>query len=473
MNIDKKMRTCTKLFIFISVYICFIAEISHSQTKKDSLWVDSVFQSLTQEQRIAQLLIIRAYSDRDSVYNDSLTARINKWNVGGVCFFKGSPSRQVSLTNRLQKIARTPLLICTDAEWGLGMRLDSAFSFPKQMTLGAIRQDSLIYTMASAIARDCKRAGIHVNFAPVVDINNNPLNPVINNRSFGEDKYAVARKGVLYMKGMEDHGIMAAAKHFPGHGDTDTDSHLTLPVINKSFDQLDSLELFPFREMIRNGVRGIMAGHLYLPDYDSGFILPATLSPNIINGLLKDKMGFHGLIITDALDMKAVTKLFKPGEIEVKALLAGNDILLLPQDVEAAVMSIKLAIDSALIPTTFIDEKCRKVLMLKYKAGLSSMKETSTDHLDKDLHPVSSDILNRQIYKEAITLVKNQVDLIPLNFLDRRKLPPFQSEIRWSQRFNRPCQVMRRLIFLTSHPLSIQRWQIPSSKSWIPIISSS
>ena len=187
------------LYLFSSV---FIPKPPDSQTKGDSLWVDSVFQSLTREQRIAQLLIIRAYSDRDSVYNDSLTSIIKKWNVGGVCFFKGSPYRQVSLTNRWQKIARTPLLICTDAEWGLGMRLDSAFSFPKQMTLGAIRDDSLIYIMASAIARDCKRIGVHVNLAPVVDINNNPLNPVINIRSFGEDKYSVTRKGVLYMKGL-------------------------------------------------------------------------------------------------------------------------------------------------------------------------------------------------------------------------------------------------------------------------------
>jgi len=416
------MRTLTKLFILISVCICCNAESLHSQKINDSIWVDSVFQSLTQEQRIAQLLIIRAYSDRDSVYNDSLIARINKWNVGGVCFFKGSPFRQVSLTNLLQKIAQTPLLICTDAEWGLGMRLDSAFSFPKQMTLGAMRKDSLIYTMASAIAQDCKRTGIHVNFAPVVDINNNPLNPVINNRSFGEDKFVVSRKGVLYMKGLQDHGIMATAKHFPGHGDTESDSHLTLPVINKSSDQLDSLELLPFREMIKNGVSGIMAGHLYLPEYDSGFSIPASLSGKILNGLLREKMGFHGLIITDALDMQAVTKLYKPGEIEVKALLAGNDILLLPQNVETAILSIKLAIDSALIPMTLIDEKCRKMLLLKYKSGLSSLNEICTDHLYKDLNPVSSDILNRMIYKEAITIVKNRVDLIPLNFLDHRKI---------------------------------------------------
>lgn len=411
-----------KLFLFISLFFCFHTESTYSQMKGDSLWVDSVFQSLTQEQRIAQLLIIRAYSYRDSIYNDSLTSIIQKWNVGGVCFFKGTPYKQVNLTNRWQKIVRTPLLIFTDAEWGIGMRLDSAFSFPKQMTLGAIREDSLIYKMASAIAKDCKRMGVNVNLAPVVDINNNPLNPVINVRSFGEDKNSVTRKGLLYMKGLEDHGIMATAKHFPGHGDTDSDSHVTLPIINKSRDQLDSLELFPFREMIKNGVGGIMVGHLYLPAYDSGFMTPTTLSGNVINTLLRKKMNFRGFIITDALDMQGVTKFFAPGEIEVKALLAGNDILLLPQNVEAAVSRIKLAIDSALISMALIDEKCRKLLMLKYNSGLSCMKEICTDHLDRDLHPVSSDILNRQLYKEAITLVKNQYDLIPLTFLDRRKI---------------------------------------------------
>jgi beta-glucosidase-like glycosyl hydrolase/CubicO group peptidase (beta-lactamase class C family) len=411
-----------RVLIFLNLGLYFVSISAFSQAKKDSLWVDSVFQSLSPEQRIAQLLIIRAYSDRDSVYNDSLSRIIQKWNVGGVCFFKGTPFRQITLTNRWQNAAATPLLVFTDAEWGIGMRLDSAFSFPKQMTLGAIQHDSLIYLMASAIARDCKRIGVQVNLAPVVDINNNPLNPVINTRSFGEDKTLVARKGVFYSRGLQDNGIMATAKHFPGHGDTDSDSHLTLPIINKSLDQLDSMELFPFREMIRHDVGSIMTAHLYLPAYDSGLMIPATLSENVVKTLLKEKMNFHGCIITDALDMQGVTKFFKPGEIEVKALQAGNDILLLPQDVESAVMKIKLAIDSALIPMDLISEKCRKILSLKYKSGLSRFREISTDHLTEDLIPVSSRILNKQLYKEAITLVKNQNDLIPLTFLDRRKI---------------------------------------------------
>ena len=386
------------------------------------MWVDSVLHSLTIEQKIAQLLIIRAYSDRDSIYNDSLTHLVQHWNVGGVCFFKGTPSRQISLTNRWQKVATTPLLIMTDAEWGTGMRLDSAFVFPKQMTLGAIRNDNLIYEMASVIARDCHRIGVYVNLAPVVDINNNPLNPVINFRSFGEDRISVTRKGILYMKGLQDHGILSTAKHFPGHGDTDSDSHLTLPIINKSKEKLDSLELFPFKELIKNGVGGVMVGHLYLPAYDSGLNIPTTLSKHVITDLLRDQFNFNGFIITDALDMQGVTKFFKPGEIEVKALIAGNDILLLPQNVGAAINKIKLAIDSSLISFDKIEEKCKKILSLKYRSGLNSFKPISTENLFEDLHPKSSEVLNQKLFKEAITLVKNRNNIVPLTFLDRKKI---------------------------------------------------
>ena len=217
-------------------------------------WVDSVYASLTMEQRIAQLFILRAYSWKDSIYNDSLAGIVKKYNIGGVCFFKGSPLRQAILTNRLQQETQTPLLITTDAEWGLGMRLDSAFSFTRQMALGAISDDSLIYDMGRLVGKSCRRLGVHVNFAPVADINNNPANPVINFRSFGENRERVAVKSVLYMKGMQKEGIMATAKHFPGHGDTDSDSHLTLPVINHPRKRLDSIELYPFRSLIREGV---------------------------------------------------------------------------------------------------------------------------------------------------------------------------------------------------------------------------
>jgi len=240
---------------------CTIAmSISSPDTlrKAEAFWVDSVYESLDTNQRIAQLLLVRAFSTKDSLYTDSITKVVTGLNVGGVCFFKGTPFAQARLTKRWQQMVRTPLLVAMDAEWGMGMRLDSAFDFPYQMTLGAIRNDSLIYRMSSQIAADCRRMGVHINFAPVVDINNNPGNPVINLRSFGEDKSNVTKKGIMYMKGLQDHGVIATGKHFPGHGDTDTDSHLSLPLISHDSLRLDSVELIPFEALIRSGLRSMM-----------------------------------------------------------------------------------------------------------------------------------------------------------------------------------------------------------------------
>jgi len=388
----------------------------------DSCWVDSVYKSLSDGQRIAQLLVIRAYSSRDSVYNDSLEQIIRKYNIGGVCFFKGSPIRQAGLTNRLQQSAQTPMLITTDAEWGLGMRLDSAFSYPRQMALGAISGDSLIYKMGRLVAKNCRRMGIQVNFAPVADINNNPKNPVISFRSFGENREMVARKSILYMKGMQDNGIMAVAKHFPGHGDTETDSHLTLPIINHSQQRMDSVELAPFRALIRNGVRGVMIGHLYVPCYDTAKNLPATLSRNVVTELLHKQLGFNGFVITDALDMQGVTKYFKPGEIEVKALQAGNDILLLPQHVDLAVQGIKTAIDSGWLSPELIERKCRHILALKKELGLTTRPVISIEHLEADLNPPEAEALRQEMVNESMTLLKNELQIIPLTAMDHRKI---------------------------------------------------
>ena len=369
----------------------------------DSVWVDSVFHTLTPDQRIAQLMIIRAFSDRDSVYNDSLTGLIKRFDPGGVCFFKGTPFRQANLTNLWQHTAQTPLLIATDAENGLGMRLDSAVAFPRQMTLGAMTEDSLVARVATVIARDCRRMGIQMNFAPVADINNNPDNPVIGARSFGEDRELVARRSVIIMKGLQKGGIISTAKHFPGHGDTDSDSHLTLPVIRHPENRLDSLELYPFKELIRNGVEGIMVAHLFVPALDSANNEPATLSQKIVTGFLRERLGFRGFIITDALDMKGVTKYYKPGEIEVKALLAGNDILLLPQNIEKAVNAIRLAGDSSQVIRDLVDRKCRNILNIKYRAGLDHPEPVLLDHLYEDLNPLSSTLLTRDIFRASIT----------------------------------------------------------------------
>ena len=414
----KKIFFITRLFA-LTIMLMPLMSMSASM---DSTWVDSVYNSLSIEQRIAQLCIIRAYSWKDSVYTDSLSQIIQKYNVGGVCFFKGSPFKQAILTNRLQKLAKTPMLIATDAEWGLGMRLDSSFSFPRQMALGAIKDDSLIYEMGRLVAKSCLRLGIQVNFAPVADINNNPKNPVINFRSFGENREMVARKSLLYMKGMQDAGIMTTAKHFPGHGDTENDSHLTLPIINHSRQRMDSIELYPFRALIQEGVMGVMVGHLYVPCLDSSKNTPTTLSKKVITDVLKGQLGFRGFVVTDALDMQGVTKYYKPGEIELKALEAGNDILLLPKDMDMTIHGIKTAIDSGWFSGDTLERRCRRMLWLKQQLGLTQAKPVSLLNLVNDLNPPEAEVIRQKMVNESVTLVKNELRMIPVTGLDRRKI---------------------------------------------------
>ena len=382
---------------------------------KETAWVDSVQRSLSIDEKIAQLIMIRALSNKDSVYYNKISDTIKKYNIGGICFFQGGPVKEAQLTNRWQSEAKTPLMISFDGEWGLNMRLDSTVAFPRQMTLGAIQNDRLIYEMGVEIARQCKRIGINMNFAPVLDINSNPKNPVINTRSFGESKYNVTCKGLAYMKALQDNGIIAVGKHFPGHGDADKDSHFTLPVIKHSKECLDTLELYPFKELINNGLMAIMVAHLNIPAYVSNTALPSTLSDTIINYLLKKKLGFNGLVITDALDMKGVSNYFNPGIIEVSALKAGNDILLLPHNVEQAINAIKVAIVNGDIPESLIDEKCRKILTYKYKVGLNKYHPINIDNINKDLNTENADLLNKVLIREAITLVKNENNIIPFS----------------------------------------------------------
>ncbi len=419
-----------------------------------STWVDSVFNSLSQEERIAQLMIIRSYSDQAPSYYKDITDLISEYNIGGITFFKGSPVSQAQICKYWQRIAKTPLLICMDGEWGVGMRLDSVMDFPYQMTLGAIRNDSLIYLMAKAIGKQFKRIGINVNFAPVVDVNNNPLNPVINFRSFGENKYNVANKGIAYMKGLQDEGILATAKHFPGHGDTDSDSHYTLPIIKHSSEYIDTLELIPFKKLIEKGVDAIMIAHLYLPAFDTAVNTPSTLSKSIVSDLLREKLGFNGLIITDALDMKGVTEFIKPGEIELKALLAGNDILLLPEDVPKAVKKIKKAISKGLISQEVIDEKCKKILKYKYKAGLSDYKDINIKGLSKDLNEIDNIVLNKILYENAITVVRNHNDILPLKRLDTLKVASVSVGVDQPDTFTKTLQKYSSIdnFFLPQNP---------------------
>ena len=403
--------------VFLFVILIIPALCTGQERNPEQEWVDSVFNSLSVDERIAQLMIVRA-NEPGKDYYSYVDKYIRDYNIGGVCFFRNHPYHQAATTNDWQSQAKTPLLISIDAEWGLGMRLDSTTVFPFQMTLGAIRDNGLIYQMGAVIAEECKRIGVQMNFAPVIDINSNPGNPVIGMRSFGQDREKVMLKGMAYMQGLQEHGVIATAKHFPGHGDTDTDSHKTLPVISHSAERLDSLELYPFRQLINNGLGGIMIAHLYIPAYEQEEGLASTLSKNIVTGLLRDELGFHGLIVTDALDMKGVTKYHKPGEIELKALMAGNDILLLPADVPKAIKRIRQAVEKGELDPEVIDERCRKVLTYKYNAGLSLETGVETEGLHADLNSSHAKALNRALYESSATLVRNENNILPLRRLD-------------------------------------------------------
>ena len=393
-----------------------------SPAGREQHWVDSVFASFSTEDKIAQLIFIKAFSNRDEAYNDTLAQTVKRYQIGGIVFFKGSPIRQVRLTNLLQQQSRTPLFISIDGEWGLAMRLDSVVPFPKQMTLGAIANNGLIYRMGAEIARQCNRMGIQINFAPVVDINSNPKNPVINYRSFGENKESVAEKSIAYMTGMQKNNVITAAKHFPGHGDTDQDSHQTLPLISHTRENIEDVDLFPFRKIIKKGINAVMVAHLSIPALDTTKNLPSTLSHPIVTGILRDELGFNGLIFTDALEMKGVANAFEPGILEVKAILAGNDILLMPVNIPKTISAIKAAIDSSLIPMAAIDEKCKKILHFKYKTGLAHFNSISEKGLIDDLNSREAELINRQLYESAITVVKNNRDILPLKNLDTLRL---------------------------------------------------
>lgn len=391
------------LFLFISLN-------GFAQQNKASIWVDSVFKTLTPDEQIAQLMVVRLSTinaNKSVTFYDSLvSALIKQYNIGSLCVFQGSPVKQATILNRLQAMAKTPLLVTIDAEWGVGMRMtDSVLPLPKQMMMGAVQDSSIPYQYGRIVAEQCKRIGIQVNFAPVVDVNNNPNNPVINDRSFGEDKYKVASYGIQYMKGMQDNGVMACAKHFPGHGDVAVDSHYDLPVINKSRPQLESLELFPFREIFKAGVGSVMIAHLYIPSIDNTANRATSLSKSNVTDLLRNDLGYQGLSFTDALEMQGVKKFFPDGAASVESIIAGNDMLCLPGDVPLAIAKIKEAIAAGKISWADIEMHCRKVLNAKYVYGLSNLKPINTDNLTADLNKdVSS--MRKLIAENALTVLK-------------------------------------------------------------------
>lgn len=391
------------LFLFLTIN-------GVAQTNKASHWVDSVFKTLSPDEQIAQLMVVRLSTinaNKSVTFYDSLASElIKKYNIGSLCVFQGSPVKQATILNRLQAMAKTPLLVTIDAEWGVGMRMtDSVLPLPKQMMMGAVQDSSIAYQYGRIVAEQCKRIGIQVNFAPVVDVNNNPNNPVINDRSFGEDKYKVASYATQYMKGMQDNGVMGCAKHFPGHGDVAVDSHYDLPVINKSRSQLESLELFPFRQIFKAGVGSVMIAHLYIPSIDSSANRATSLSKKNVTELLRNDLGYQGLTFTDALEMAGVKKYFPDGTASVESIIAGNDMLCLPADVPLAISKIKDAIAAGKISWADIEMHCRKVLKAKYDYGLSALKPINTDNLTADLNKdVSS--MRKLIAENALTVLK-------------------------------------------------------------------
>lgn len=400
-----------KLFFAISFLLSsqiISAQIEFSPEAQK--WADSVFQTLNDDQRIAQLMVLResTYSKDGPIYmDDYIRDAIEKYNIGGICLFQGTPVKQAELINEFQSMSKTPLMVCIDGEWGLGMRLDSVTPLNHPMMLGAMSDSQIVYDYGKLIANQCKRIGIQVNYAPVIDINNNPANPVINDRSFGENKYKVADFGLAYMQGMQDQGVMACAKHFPGHGDVSVDSHLDLPVINKSMAELDSLELYPFKKLINAGIASIMIAHLYIPAIDPTPNTATSISKPNVTGLLRNKLGFQGLTFTDALGMKGVAKYFPGGQIAAESLIAGNDMLCLPESVPDAISSIRAAIDSGKLSWNDIYEKCKKVLRYKYKYGMASFVPVSTENLTADLNK-GIDELKMRVAQNAITLLSNK-----------------------------------------------------------------
>jgi len=406
-----------KIFIAL-LALTFSATASKAQQpsylellKNEPRWVDSVFRKLSKREKIAQMFFVRANTNMGKAYADSVGKVIKKEKIGGLVFFQGGPGRQAILTNKYQKKARVPLLITSDGEWGLGMRLDSTISYPYQMALGAVQNKELIYQMGLEVAKDYRRIGMHMNLAPDVDVNNNAKNPVINYRSFGENKYNVAEKGAAYMKGMQDGGILVSIKHFPGHGDTDVDSHYDLPQLKFTRERLDSLEMYPFQQLINQGAAGVMIAHMNIPSLDATPNMPSTLSKPIVTGILKEQMGFKGIVISDAMEMKGVVKYFKDGEADVMGIIAGNDILELSEDSKRAVKMVKQAIKDERLTIERIDESVKKILTAKYWAGLNKKQVIKEDNVVAEVNREESLALLQQLADASMTLLRGRDSL--------------------------------------------------------------
>lgn len=408
----------------------FFTQISFSQTsplisedpEEQRQWVDSIYNQMSLKEKVGQLFMVDVFSSDPVEKIEKAKLLVEQHYVGGVIFSKGGPQRQAKINNQLQELSKVPLLVGMDAEWGLAMRLDSTYAFPWNMTLGAIQDEKLIEEVGAGIAKHSKRLGVHINFAPVVDINTNPENPIIGNRSFGENKNNVTRKAAALMRGLHRENILSSAKHFPGHGDTEKDSHKTLPTIDFSRDRIFREELFPYRELIDEGLTSVMVAHLNVPSLEKRENFPSSLSHSIVTGILKEKLDFYGLIITDALNMKGVADFDDPGDIDLAAFLAGNDILLFSEDVPKASEKIIEAYNKGLITEARLEHSVRKILYAKYKAGLNNYQPVQTDYLTEDLNSIRNEVLTHRLYENAMTVVKNDRSTVPVRDLETSKI---------------------------------------------------
>jgi beta-glucosidase-like glycosyl hydrolase/CubicO group peptidase (beta-lactamase class C family) len=385
-------------------------------------WADSIYSKMTFDEKVGQLFMIAAYSNRDSVHFNHVDKRILENKVGGLIFFRGGPVRQANLTNRFQSKSKIPLFIGNDAEWGLSMRLDSTARYPWNMTLGAIQDLKLIEKMGEQMGEQCKRLGIQFNFAPVLDINTNPRNPIIGFRSFGEDKLKVTERASALIKGIQSQGVFATGKHFPGHGDSETDSHKGLPIINFSEERLNDIEFYPYKKLFNEGLSSVMVAHLNVPSLEPRANFPSSVSYNVVTTILQKKLGFNGLIFTDALNMKGASKFKKPGELDLDAFLAGNDILLFPENVPQAFENICVAYQDSILSEDRLAFSVKKILKYKYNAGLHAIKPIATNNLYQDLNSPKNKALQYELYENAITVLKNEGTVLPIKNLEKQKI---------------------------------------------------
>ena len=389
--------------------------ISNSDIKKANDWVDKTYNSLSQDEKLGQLFIVALYTNKGEEFINQIRNIVKNDKIGGLILMQDDAAREINLVNEFQSQSKVPLMIGMDAEWGVFQRIAKAHKYPWAITLGAIQDKNLITEMSAKIAEDCKRMGINWDFAPVVDVNTNPNNPIIGNRSFGSDVNNVVNSALAYSNGLQDNRILAAIKHFPGHGDTDKDSHLDLPVVSHNLERLEKIEIAPFKALMNKGIGGVMVAHLYVPSLENEKGIPASVSKKIVTGLLKEKLGYKGLIITDALNMGAVANKFKAGELDAMAFKAGNDIMLFSQDVATGKKLIQKAIDNGEIQQNRVEESVKKILLTKYYLGLNQYNNINPVNVNEDLNNASHSALVQKMYANALTLIKDDKKLLPLD----------------------------------------------------------